>query len=68
MKGKLKERKWVITYEQLTPMGMSGSQVYKVEVWAKTKRGAEGYYNREIRRGYDSAYATTLYSIEPVEE
>lgn len=68
MKRELKERKWVIIYEQLTPMGTSGSQVYRKEVWAKTKKGAEGYYNREIRRGYDSAYATTLYDIKPVEE
>ena len=68
MKRELKERKWVIIYEQLTPMGMSDSQVYRKEVWAKTKRGAEGYYNREIRVGYGSPYATTLYDIKPVEE
>lgn len=56
-----------ITYNQLTPMGSSDSHIYTRNVWAKTKRGAEGIYNREIRRGSDSAYATTLLKIEEVQ-
>lgn len=57
-------KKFRITYSQLTPMGLSSSHVYTREVWAKTSRGAQGIYNREIRRGQDSAYETTLLKIE----
>lgn len=45
-------------------MGLSSSHVYTREVWAKTSRGAQGIYNREIRQGQDSAYETTLLKIE----
>lgn len=59
-------RKWEITYEQMTPMGVSSSQTYRKVVYAKTERGAEGIYNREIRQG--GAYETILYNIKPIEE
>lgn len=57
-------KKFRITYEQCTPMGLSSSRTYTREVWAKTRRGAQGIYNREIRQGQDSAYETTLLNIE----
>lgn len=57
-------KKFRITYNQRTPMGLSSSYIYTREVWAKTKRGAQGIYNREIRQGQDSAYETTLLNIE----
>lgn len=57
-------KKFRITYNQRTPMGLSSSRTYTREVWAKTRRGAQGIYNREIRQGQDSAYETTLLNIE----
>lgn len=57
-------KKFRITYSQRTPMGLSSSRTYTREVWAKTRRGAQGIYNREIRQGQDSAYETTLLNIE----
>ena len=57
-------KKFRITYSQCTPMGLSSSDIYTREVWAKTRRGAQGIYNREIRQGQDSAYETTLLNIE----
>lgn len=59
-------RKWEVTYEQMTPMGASASRTCKTVVYAKTERGAEGIYNREIRQG--GAYETILYNIKPIEE
>lgn len=59
-------KKFRITYNQLTPMGSTSSRNYTKEVYAKTKRGAQGIYNREIRQGYDSAYTTTLLNIEEI--
>lgn len=47
-------------------MGLSSSRTYTHEVYAKTRRGALGIYNREIRQGQDSAYATTLLNIEEI--
>lgn len=61
-------RAWKITYNERTPMGLSGSADRTVVVYAKTKRGAMGEYKRNYHRGPDSAYATTLYRIEPHEE
>lgn len=57
-------KKFRITYDQRTPMGSTSSRTYTTEVWAKTRRGAQGIYNREIRQGQDSAYETTLLNIE----
>ena len=59
--------KWVITYNEKTPMGLSSSKDRKVIVEAKTMRGAEGIYKKQYHRGSDSAYATTLYNITPYE-
>ena len=67
-RGTVPARKWVITYEEKTPMGSSGSAVRKVVVDAKTMKGAEGIYKRKYHQGYDSPYATTLYNIKPYEE
>lgn len=61
-------KKWVITYNEQTPMGLSSSKDRKVIVEAKTMRGAEGIYKKKYHRGSDSAYATTLYNIKPYEE
>lgn len=60
-------KKFRITYNQCTPMGLSSSRIYTREVYAKTSRGAQGIYNREIKQGYSSAYATTLLKIEEVQ-
>lgn len=57
-------KKFRITYSQCTPMGLASSHTYTREVWAKTRRGAQGIYNREIRQSQDSAYETTLLNIE----
>ena len=57
-------KKFRITYSQCTPMGLEPSHIYTREVWAKTRRGAQGIYNREIKQDQDSAYETTLLNIE----
>lgn len=57
-------KKFTITYSQMTPMGSTPSRTYTQEVWAKTQRGAIGIYNREIKQGADSAYATTLLGVK----
>lgn len=59
-------KKFRITYSQCTPMGLSSSRIYTREVYAKTRRGAQGIYNREIRQSQDSAYATILLNIEEI--
>lgn len=58
------EKQWVITYEELTPMGLSSSKIRTEKVYAKTKRGAESYYKKSLYRSSDSAYATFLMDIQ----